>query len=149
MSQNRVLLPSSRSFVTLLPHIWYSSILRVYKYMNLYVISVFMEKTEICLQSLPIAFVRRYLHKIPKNTILKTATGEHSWRLKIKQIGEDYCFAHGWEKLAQDVQLATRDILVFWLVDSFTFQVSFFDEHGCEKDLPLTHTSLVSLSSFI
>ncbi|CAI9275833.1 unnamed protein product [Lactuca saligna] len=91
--------------------------------------------------SLPIAFVRRYLHKIPKNTILKTATGEHSWRLKIKQIGEDYCFAHGWEKLAQDVQLAARDILVFWLVDSFTFQVSFFDEHGCEKDLPLTHTS--------
>ncbi|KAI3698932.1 hypothetical protein L2E82_42862 [Cichorium intybus] len=87
--------------------------------------------------SLPIAFVRRYLDKIPKNPILKTATWEHSWRLQIKKIGDYYCFAHGWEKLAKDAELRIRDIVVFWLIDSFTFQVSFFDEHGCHKDLPL------------
>ncbi|KAI3698933.1 hypothetical protein L2E82_42863 [Cichorium intybus] len=90
--------------------------------------------------SLPIAFVRRYLDKIPKNPTLKTATGEHSWRLTFKKIGEDYCFAHGWEKLAKDAELRIRDILVFWLIDSFTFQVSFFDEHGCDKDPPLNNT---------
>ena len=105
-----------------------------------------MDKIEICLQSLPVAFVNMYLNKIPKNPTLKTATREHSWRLKIKKIGEDYCFTHGWEKLVQEAQLRIKDILVFWLIDPYTFQVSFFDEHGCEKDLPLNNSSWVSLS---
>lgn len=91
--------------------------------------------------ALPTAFVKRYLEKIPKNPILKTATGENSWRLKIKKIGEDYCFSNGWEKLAKDAQLHIMDIVFASLIDAFTFEVSFFDANGHEKDLPLNNTS--------
>lgn len=91
--------------------------------------------------ALPTAFVKRYLEKIPKNPILKTATGENSWRLKIKKIGEDYCFSNGWEKLAKDAQLHIMDIVFASLIDAFTFEVSFFDANGHEKDLPLNNTN--------
>ncbi|XP_024994883.1 uncharacterized protein LOC112528161 isoform X5 [Cynara cardunculus var. scolymus] len=90
--------------------------------------------------ALPTAFVKRYLEKIPKTPILKTATGESSWRLKIKKIGEDYCFSDGWEKLAKDAQLRIMDIVVVSLIDPFTFEVAFFDANGCDKDLPLNNT---------
>ncbi|KAI3812063.1 hypothetical protein L1987_16767 [Smallanthus sonchifolius] len=91
--------------------------------------------------SLPKAFVRKFLEKIPRNPTLVTATGEHSWRLEFVKIGEDYCFAHGWEKLAEDVQLCIRDIVVFWLIDPSTFLVTFLGTNGCEKDLPVIKTN--------
>ncbi|KAJ0446995.1 putative transcription factor B3-Domain family [Helianthus annuus] len=91
--------------------------------------------------SLPNAFVRRYLEKIPKNPILVTATGNHSWRMKFVKIGEDYCFAHGWEDLVNDVGLCSRDIVVFWLIDSFTFHVTFLGANGCEKHVPVIKTN--------
>ncbi|KAM0002981.1 putative transcription factor B3-Domain family [Helianthus debilis subsp. tardiflorus] len=91
--------------------------------------------------SLPNAFVRRYFEKIPKNPTLVTATGNHSWRMKFVKIGEDYCFAHGWEDLVNDVGLCSRDIVVFWLVDSFTFHVTFLGANGCEKHVPVIKTN--------
>ncbi|KAM0058815.1 putative transcription factor B3-Domain family [Helianthus debilis subsp. tardiflorus] len=91
--------------------------------------------------SLPNAFVRRYFEKIPKNPILVTATENHSWRMKFVKIGEDYCFAHGWEDLVNDVGLCIRDVVVFWLVDSFTFHVTFLGANGCEKHVPVTKTN--------
>ncbi|KAI3714254.1 hypothetical protein L1987_72851 [Smallanthus sonchifolius] len=91
--------------------------------------------------SLPKAFVRKFLEKIPRNPTLVTATGKHSWRLEFVKIGEDYCFAHGWEKLVEDVQLCIRDIVVFWLIDPSTFLVTFLGTNGCEKDLPVIKTN--------
>lgn len=88
------------------------------------------------------------MSEISRNPTLVTETGDHSWRLEIVKIGEDYCFANGWEKLAKDVQLCIRDIVIFWLVDSLTFRVLFLSENGCEKDLPFNNISWV-LSLFI
>ncbi|KAJ9549112.1 hypothetical protein OSB04_021655, partial [Centaurea solstitialis] len=87
---------------------------------------------------LPIEFVKRHLEKIPKNAILKAAIGGNSWRLKVKKIGEDYCFSNGWEKLAKDVQFHSMDLFVAFLIDPFTFEVRFFDADGCEKNLQLS-----------
>ncbi|KAF5754831.1 putative transcription factor B3-Domain family [Helianthus annuus] len=91
--------------------------------------------------SLPNAFVRRYFNKIPKNPTLVTATGEHSWRMKLVKIGEDYCFAHGWDELVKDAGLCSRDVVVFWLMDSRIFRVSFLGANGCEKYVPVNKTS--------
>nr|XP_043606295.1 B3 domain-containing protein REM5-like [Erigeron canadensis] len=91
--------------------------------------------------ALPKVFVERYLDKIPKNPILTTSTGEHSWNLKITKIGEDYCFSSGWDKLVKDAHLCVRDIVVFWLIDPCTFLISFLNENGCEKDLPIDNTN--------
>ncbi|KAK9052137.1 hypothetical protein SSX86_028765 [Deinandra increscens subsp. villosa] len=90
---------------------------------------------------LPNAFVRRHFDKIPKNPKLVTETGEHSWRVEFKKIGEDYCFANGWEKLAQDMQLCLKDIAVFWLIDPSTFKVMFLGHNGWEKDLQFDKTN--------
>ncbi|KAK1437767.1 hypothetical protein QVD17_03565 [Tagetes erecta] len=87
--------------------------------------------------ALPKAFVRRHLSEISRNPKLVTETGGHSWRLEVVKIGEDYCFANGWEKLAKDVELCIRDIIIFWLIDSLTFQVLFLSDNGCEKVLPI------------
>lgn len=92
----------------------------------------------------------QYLEKIPTNPTLKTSTEGHSWKLKFIKIGQDYCFAHWWDKLAEDVHLSIRDIVVFSLIDPFTFQVSFLGANGCCKHLPLNNkTSYVSVFVFI
>lgn len=90
---------------------------------------------------MPKAFVKRFIEKIPENPTLKTTTGEHSWKLKFVKIGDDYCFADGWDQLVEDAQLGSKDIVVFWLVDPSTFQVSFLDVDGCSKDLTCNNTS--------
>ncbi|GJW55910.1 DNA-binding pseudobarrel domain-containing protein [Tanacetum coccineum] len=77
--------------------------------------------------ALPSAFVETHSKKMSRNPTLKTASGDYSWSVEIKKIGEDYCFANGWENLAKDVKLCERDIVVFWLVDAYTIQVTFFD----------------------
>ncbi|KAL8196501.1 hypothetical protein R6Q57_024796 [Mikania cordata] len=66
--------------------------------------------------------------------------------MEFVKIGEDYCFAHGWEKLVKDVRLCIRDIVIFWLIDSLTFKVMFLGANGCEIDFPFDKTSwLLSL----
>ncbi|PWA70796.1 DNA-binding pseudobarrel domain-containing protein [Artemisia annua] len=87
--------------------------------------------------ALPSAFVETHSKKMSRSPTLKTASGNYSWSVEIKRVGEDYCFANGWENLAKDVKLCERDIVVFWLVDAYTIQVTFFGADGCEKKLPL------------
>ncbi|KAL8267497.1 hypothetical protein R6Q59_004841 [Mikania micrantha] len=91
---------------------------------------------------LPKAFVKKYLKKIPKKPTIVTETRGHSWRMEFVKIGEDYCFAHGWEKLVKDVRLCIRDIVIFWLIDSLTFKVIFLGANGCEKDFPFDETNV-------
>ncbi|XP_071693681.1 uncharacterized protein [Rutidosis leptorrhynchoides] len=90
---------------------------------------------------LPNAFVKRFLEKIPENPIIRTVAGDHCWKLKLVKIDDKYCFADGWVELVKDVKLGPKDMVVFWLVDPFTFQASFLDKHGCCKDLTFNKTN--------
>ncbi|MFS8028866.1 putative transcription factor B3-Domain family [Helianthus anomalus] len=88
------------------------------------------------LQSLPPEYVTMHLvNKIRNNPIIRSANGGYSWRLKIKQIGDDYCFVDGWNNVVKDVQLGFGDFLLFKLVDQSTFRMSIYSPDGCEKIL--------------
>ncbi|XP_071693680.1 uncharacterized protein [Rutidosis leptorrhynchoides] len=90
---------------------------------------------------LPNAFVKKFSEKIPENSIFKAVAGDHCWKLKLVKIDDKYCFADGWVELVKDVKLGPKDMVVFWLVDPFTFQASFLDKHGCCKDLTFNKTN--------
>ncbi|KAM0009227.1 putative transcription factor B3-Domain family [Helianthus debilis subsp. tardiflorus] len=88
------------------------------------------------LQSLPPEYVTMHLvNKITNNPIIRSANGGYSWRLKIKQIGDDYCFVNGWNNVVKDIQLGFGDFLLFKLVDQSTFRMSIYSPDGCEKIL--------------
>lgn len=57
------------------------------------------------------------------------------WKVKIKKIGESYCFANGWSKVAKDAQLGLADFLIFELVNGSTFKMKIYTPNGCEKFL--------------
>ncbi|XP_022006824.1 B3 domain-containing protein REM9-like [Helianthus annuus] len=86
--------------------------------------------------SLPPEYVTMHLvNKIRNNPIIRSANGGYSWRLKIKQIGDDYCFVDGWNNVVKDIQLGFGDFLLFKLVDQSTFRMSIYSPDGCEKIL--------------
>ncbi|KAK1425798.1 hypothetical protein QVD17_21158 [Tagetes erecta] len=86
--------------------------------------------------SLPPDFITMQLkNKIPNNPIIKSANGGYCWRLKIKQIGESYCFVNGWNNVVDDINLVFGDFLFFKLVDQCTFVMSIYTPNGCEKIL--------------
>ena len=57
------------------------------------------------------------------------------WKVKIKKIGESYCFANGWSKVAKDAQMGLADFLIFELVNESTFKMKIYTPNGCEKFL--------------
>ncbi|KAJ0495201.1 putative transcription factor B3-Domain family [Helianthus annuus] len=86
--------------------------------------------------SLPPEYVTMHLvNKIRNNPIIRSANGGYSWRLKIKQISDDYCFVNGWNNVVKDIQLGFGDFLLFKLVDQSTFRMSIYSPDGCEKIL--------------
>ncbi|KAK1425029.1 hypothetical protein QVD17_20372 [Tagetes erecta] len=87
---------------------------------------------------LPPDFVSKHLEnkRIPNGQILISANGGYSWRLKIKQIGDDYCFANGWNNVVKDVPLEFGDFLYFRLVNRSMFDMSIYGPDGCEMLLP-------------
>ncbi|GJR37796.1 DNA-binding pseudobarrel domain-containing protein [Tanacetum coccineum] len=86
---------------------------------------------------LPPDFVTMYFkNKIPNDPIIESLNGEHAWGVKIKKVGEVYCFDHGWNNVVKDVALGYGDFIVFWLVDECTFKMLAYSPNGCEKDLP-------------
>ncbi|KAI3744532.1 hypothetical protein L1987_57615 [Smallanthus sonchifolius] len=86
---------------------------------------------------LPPDFVYMHLrNKIPNGPIIQSTNGGYSWRLKIKQIGDSYCFTNGWNTVIKDIQLGFGDFLFFQLVDQSTFKMSIFSPDGCQKSLP-------------
>ncbi|KAJ0727054.1 putative transcription factor B3-Domain family [Helianthus annuus] len=97
---------------------------------------IFIDKMVKLLQSLPPEYVTMHLvNKIRNNPIIRSANGGYSWRLKIKQIGDDYCFVNGWNNVVKDIQLGFGDFLLFKLVDQSTFRMSIYSPDGCEKIL--------------
>ncbi|PWA84650.1 DNA-binding pseudobarrel domain-containing protein [Artemisia annua] len=85
---------------------------------------------------LPSAFVMMYLkNNIPNNPIIRSANGGYVWKVKIKKIGESYCFENGWSKVAKDAQLGLADFLIFELVNESTFKMKIYTPNGCEKFL--------------
>ncbi|KAJ0679659.1 putative transcription factor B3-Domain family [Helianthus annuus] len=97
---------------------------------------IFFDKMVKLLQSLPPEYVTMHLvNKIRNNPIIRSANGGYSWRLKIKQIGDDYCFVNGWNNVVKDIQLGFGDFLLFKLVDQSTFRMSIYSPDGCEKIL--------------
>ncbi|KAI3818178.1 hypothetical protein L1987_11981 [Smallanthus sonchifolius] len=86
---------------------------------------------------LPPDFISRHLeNKIPKDPMIRSATGGHSWRLKIKKIGESYCFSDGWDNVVADVKLGFGDFLVFQFDDKSSFEMMVYSPSGCEKEIP-------------
>ncbi|KAI3796637.1 hypothetical protein L1987_39315 [Smallanthus sonchifolius] len=83
---------------------------------------------------LPPDFVTK--NKIPTGPIILCANGGYSWRLKIKQIGDGYCFADGWNNVVEEVPLDFGDFLYFRLVDQSHFKMSLYSPEGCEMFLP-------------
>lgn len=87
---------------------------------------------------MPREFERRYLKNIiPNDIIIRSEQGWYAWRLKIKKIGEIYCFTNGWKKVVKDCKLGSADFLVFTLVDHSTFKMVMYRPNGCENILPL------------
>ncbi|KAI7751741.1 hypothetical protein M8C21_015690 [Ambrosia artemisiifolia] len=85
---------------------------------------------------LPPALVSIHLeNKIPEGPVILSANGGYSWRLKIKQIDDRYCFTNGWNNVVQDIQLGFGDFLWFQPLDQSTFKMSIYCPSGCEKDL--------------
>ncbi|GJU31679.1 DNA-binding pseudobarrel domain-containing protein [Tanacetum coccineum] len=86
---------------------------------------------------LPPDFVTMHFkNNIPNDPIIQSLNGEHAWGVKIKKVGEVYCFDHGWNNVVKDVALGYGDFIVFWLVDACTFKMLAYSPNGCEKDLP-------------
>ncbi|XP_022031656.1 B3 domain-containing protein REM5-like [Helianthus annuus] len=87
--------------------------------------------------SLPPDFACMHVeNKITNNPIIQYANGGYySWRLKIEQIGDDYCFVNGWNNVVKDIRLGFGDFLLFKLVDQSTFRLSIYSPDGCEKIL--------------
>ncbi|XP_028763985.1 B3 domain-containing protein Os03g0622200-like isoform X1 [Neltuma alba] len=56
------------------------------------------------------------------------------WIVKIARTDDDIVFQIGWEKFVQDHSLAERDFLVFHYIGYSSFNVSIFDETGCERE---------------
>ncbi|KAJ0935571.1 putative transcription factor B3-Domain family [Helianthus annuus] len=74
-------------------------------------------------------------NKITNSPIIRSANGGYSWRLKIEQNGDGYCFVNGWNNVVEDIQLGFGDFLFFRLVDGSTFRMSIYSPDGCEKIL--------------
>ncbi|KAJ0570927.1 putative transcription factor B3-Domain family [Helianthus annuus] len=85
---------------------------------------------------LPSAYVSKHLeNKIPKGPVILFVNGGYSWRLKIKKIGDDYCFTDGWNNVVQDIQLGFGDFLCFRPLDQSTFKMTIYSPSGSEKTL--------------
>ncbi|KAL8249890.1 hypothetical protein R6Q59_006758 [Mikania micrantha] len=84
---------------------------------------------------LPPDFASTYLgNKIIKDPMIRYVRGGYSWRLKIRKIGESFCFSDGWSNVVEDINLGFGDFLVFRLVDKSIFDLVVFSPNGCEKD---------------
>ncbi|KAL8227535.1 hypothetical protein R6Q57_015119 [Mikania cordata] len=85
-------------------------------------------------QRLPAEYVSKHMeNKIPNGSIIISVNGGYSWRLKIKQIGDDYYFTDGWKNVVKDIQLGFGDFLIFQLVDPSTFNMLIHNPNGCHK----------------
>nr|GEV85874.1 DNA-binding pseudobarrel domain-containing protein [Tanacetum cinerariifolium] len=86
---------------------------------------------------LPPDFVTMHFkNNIPYDPIIQSLNGEHVWGVKIKKVGEVYCFDHGWNNVVKDAAMGYGDFIVFWLADACTFKMLACSPNGCEKDLP-------------
>ncbi|KAL8230051.1 hypothetical protein R6Q57_014951 [Mikania cordata] len=84
---------------------------------------------------LPPDFASTYLgNKIIKDPMIRYVRGGYSWRVKIRKIGESFCFSDGWSNVVEDINLGFGDFLVFRLVDKSIFDLVVFSPNGCEKD---------------
>ncbi|KAK8497098.1 hypothetical protein V6N12_037340 [Hibiscus sabdariffa] len=59
------------------------------------------------------------------------------WRAKIQIEQGNYFFSGGWSKFAKHHRLERGDFLVFFLVDSSTFDVIIYNRTACEKNVTL------------
>ncbi|KAI3744533.1 hypothetical protein L1987_57616 [Smallanthus sonchifolius] len=75
-------------------------------------------------------------NKIPTDPVTISANGGYSWSLKIKQVGDGYCFTNGWNKVVEDIPLDFGDFLYFRLVDQSAFRISIYGLDECEMMLP-------------
>ncbi|KAE8707066.1 hypothetical protein F3Y22_tig00110387pilonHSYRG00767 [Hibiscus syriacus] len=60
------------------------------------------------------------------------------WRVRVQAEQGKYFFTGGWTKFAKHHCLETGDFLVFFLVDSSTFDVIIYNRTACEKNVTLT-----------
>ncbi|KAI3796638.1 hypothetical protein L1987_39316 [Smallanthus sonchifolius] len=86
---------------------------------------------------IPPDFVSMHLdNKIPNGPVIVFANGGYSWSMKIKRIGDGYCFADGWKNVVEDIPLDFGDFLYFELVDPSTFKMSLYSPDGCQMFVP-------------
>ena len=85
------------------------------------------------LQRIPRKFVCHFKEKL-LGTVRLIGPSSHAWNVEIAKRNGDVFFQIGWKKFAQDHSLAERDFLVFQHIGSSSFNVSIFDETGCERE---------------
>ncbi|MBA0851936.1 hypothetical protein Goshw_029235, partial [Gossypium schwendimanii] len=61
----------------------------------------------------------------------------NSWRVRIKVEQGSYFFNNGWSKFVKYRDLEIGDFLVFFLVDSSTFDVFIYNRTACAKNIIL------------
>ncbi|KAL4369446.1 hypothetical protein GQ457_05G013240 [Hibiscus cannabinus] len=86
---------------------------------------------------IPPAFVK-YIFKgnVPSMFTLCSDSGS-LWRARIQIEQGKYFFSGGWSKFAKHHRLERGDFLVFFLVDSSTFDVIIYNRTACEKNVTL------------
>nr|XP_043623118.1 uncharacterized protein LOC122594883 isoform X2 [Erigeron canadensis] len=82
-------------------------------------------------------FVTKHLkNKIPKGPIVICSNEGHSWRTKIKKVGENYYFDSGWTNVVKDANFMFGDFVLFTLVEKYKFEMVVYDKNSCERSLP-------------
>ncbi|KAB2094652.1 hypothetical protein ES319_A02G174500v1 [Gossypium barbadense] len=83
---------------------------------------------------IPPAFVKYVLKgKVPKKFSLYSDSG-NSWRVRVEVQQGSYFFNSGWSKFVKYHGLEIGDFLVFFLVDSSTFDVFIYNRTACAKN---------------
>ncbi|XVF17762.1 hypothetical protein REPUB_Repub10bG0151700 [Reevesia pubescens] len=84
---------------------------------------------------IPPAFVKNVCKgNVPTNFALESDSGS-SWRVRVQRKEDGFFFCGGWSSFAKDHRLETRDFLLFFLLDSSTFDVIVYDRTACPKDI--------------
>ncbi|KAK4262240.1 hypothetical protein QN277_027822 [Acacia crassicarpa] len=82
---------------------------------------------------IPTKFVNHFSEKL-LGIVRLIGPSRHVWDVKDEETDDDVVFQIGWEKFVQDHSLAERDFVVFQYIGFSSFNVSIFDQTGCERE---------------
>ena len=103
----------------------------MYKYINCaYILYSFF----LILQRIPEAFVKYFDGEVPNSSVLwGPSNSRKTWRVDLKEVGNNLFFQKGWSAFVQDNSLKMGDFLLFRYDGSSNFSVKIYGIDCCEK----------------